>query len=295
MPSLTSLRKGEGFLPICRTRARFGKLAAMASQHFTPAAQRAFAAATAWTSGNDCDELEPPELLLGLLAETECRAAALLDRARHRSRGRVATLARRDGRSPRWHSADGQLSQAACCQSLRRPRIACGSILVRWSWQPNICCWACWRLSTKRAVGSSSAALSVDALEADIHRWYGHRPGPLAVDVLELRIEGDRSDGANLADQDVGDEANQAAHQPSPSLSQRERGLVARLQGWATPDLLCRVSQAVGPSPYPLPGGEGSSEPSPCCGSSTPRRIGPARGCASSRTTLRHGARRSAS
>ncbi len=50
----------------------------MASHHFTPAAQRALAAAAAWTGGNDCDELEPQELLLGLLAETECRAAALL-------------------------------------------------------------------------------------------------------------------------------------------------------------------------------------------------------------------------
>ncbi|MEX0713299.1 MAG: thiamine phosphate synthase [Pirellulales bacterium] len=45
---------------------------------FTPGAERALAAAARWTSGNDCDALEPAELLLGLLDEVECRAARML-------------------------------------------------------------------------------------------------------------------------------------------------------------------------------------------------------------------------
>ena len=45
---------------------------------FTPAAERALLAATAWSVRADTDELDVPEVLLGLLAEPECRAALLL-------------------------------------------------------------------------------------------------------------------------------------------------------------------------------------------------------------------------
>jgi len=45
---------------------------------FTPAALRAFKAASHWSSGADFNGLAPPELLLGLLAEAECRAAGML-------------------------------------------------------------------------------------------------------------------------------------------------------------------------------------------------------------------------
>lgn len=52
----------------------------MPRYQFTPAAARAFAAAAAWTSGDDFADLEPPELLLGLLDEAESRAAEILAR-----------------------------------------------------------------------------------------------------------------------------------------------------------------------------------------------------------------------
>ncbi|HJT33628.1 MAG TPA: thiamine phosphate synthase [Pirellulales bacterium] len=52
----------------------------MPRYQFTPAAARAFAAAAAWTSGDDFADLEPPELLLGLLDEAESRAAEMLAR-----------------------------------------------------------------------------------------------------------------------------------------------------------------------------------------------------------------------
>ena len=44
---------------------------------FTPGSERVLAAAAAWRSCDDRDELGAPELLLGLLAEAECRAAGI--------------------------------------------------------------------------------------------------------------------------------------------------------------------------------------------------------------------------
>src|SRR3569623_1237548 len=45
---------------------------------FTPAAERALAAAAQWRSPDFHDELGAPALLLGLLDEPECRAAIML-------------------------------------------------------------------------------------------------------------------------------------------------------------------------------------------------------------------------
>ena len=60
---------------------------------FTPAAERALTYASGWSSRNGYDELEAEPLLLGLLAEPECRAAAMLARAGHRCSGRPPPLA----------------------------------------------------------------------------------------------------------------------------------------------------------------------------------------------------------
>ena len=56
-----------------------GKLTIM-EHEFTSAASRALARAAAWLDRNDCKELSGPALLLGLLAEPECRAALRLAR-----------------------------------------------------------------------------------------------------------------------------------------------------------------------------------------------------------------------
>jgi thiamine-phosphate pyrophosphorylase len=45
---------------------------------FSPAAERAFLHAAGWSDGTGCTELTAPALLLGLLAEPECRAARIL-------------------------------------------------------------------------------------------------------------------------------------------------------------------------------------------------------------------------
>jgi thiamine-phosphate pyrophosphorylase len=47
---------------------------------FTAAAERALQCASGWASRTGCDELEAVPLLVGLLAEPECRAAAMLAR-----------------------------------------------------------------------------------------------------------------------------------------------------------------------------------------------------------------------
>ena len=47
---------------------------------FTPAAERAICHAAAWLGGSDCNEWPGVALLLGLLAEPECRAALMLAR-----------------------------------------------------------------------------------------------------------------------------------------------------------------------------------------------------------------------
>ena len=54
------------------------RLRLLCAFELTPAAERALEAAAAWTSSNDPDDLGVPEVLLGLLAEPECRAALLL-------------------------------------------------------------------------------------------------------------------------------------------------------------------------------------------------------------------------
>jgi thiamine-phosphate pyrophosphorylase len=47
-------------------------------REFTPAAERVLAEAGHWSNGESCDELAAPALILGLLAENECRAAIVL-------------------------------------------------------------------------------------------------------------------------------------------------------------------------------------------------------------------------
>ncbi|MGH7137164.1 MAG: Clp protease N-terminal domain-containing protein, partial [Pirellulales bacterium] len=50
----------------------------LARYQFTPAASRALVAAARWTSGGDPGAVAPTELLLGLLDESESRAAEML-------------------------------------------------------------------------------------------------------------------------------------------------------------------------------------------------------------------------
>jgi len=72
---------------------------------FTEAVQRALAEAVTWSSSPTSPELEAPALLLGLLAESECRAAIVLDThgvTPERVLERWPRLARHPKRYPAW-------------------------------------------------------------------------------------------------------------------------------------------------------------------------------------------------
>jgi thiamine-phosphate pyrophosphorylase len=185
----------------------------MASQLFTPAAQRVLAAAAAWTSGDDFDALEPPELLLGLLAETECRGAALLAA---KGIDREAVLQRWPGL--RAVSANGQRSGQLSPSMLSVIAAAEDRL---WEYPRPL------ELATEHLLlGLLAAAheagqwlvergFSADALEAEIHRWYGHRPGPLAVEVLDTRdIARDEDAAPEIASLGMGREVTWETREP---------------------------------------------------------------------------------
>ena len=70
---------GDGATSASSAVARFGgRIAGVEDYQFTPAAERALIAAARWTCNGDVSALGVPELLLGLLAEAESRAAEML-------------------------------------------------------------------------------------------------------------------------------------------------------------------------------------------------------------------------
>jgi thiamine-phosphate pyrophosphorylase len=148
---------------------------------FTPASERALETAAAWTSSNDIDVLGVPEVLLGLLAEPECRAALLLAQcdvdpaAVHR---RFPTLARLE--PPRLERT-GQFSKelAGCFRMLE-------SLLVDYP-RPLFLATEHVLLGIVAAKNEASlwledCGLRADALEAQVHRLSGHQSGPLPLD-----------------------------------------------------------------------------------------------------------------
>ena len=154
---------------------------------FTPAAQRALTCAAGWTSGEDCDALEAPALLLGLLAESECRAAIMLARhgvdaaaVRRRWAELTPCTAPTGGISlpPKRFSAEVEFSLQTACQRLAeypRPLVLATEHVL---------------LGLVTAEHEPSAwlrqqGLDPEKLEAEIHRLYGYRPGPLPMEPLD--------------------------------------------------------------------------------------------------------------
>jgi thiamine-phosphate pyrophosphorylase len=148
---------------------------------FTPASERALEAAAAWTSSSDIDALGVPEVLLGLLAEPECRAALLLAQcdvdpaAVHR---RFPTLARLE--PPRLERT-GQFSKelTGCLKMVE-------SLLLDYP-RPLFLATEHVLLGIVAAKNEASlwledCGLRADALEAQVHRLSGHQPGPLPLD-----------------------------------------------------------------------------------------------------------------
>jgi thiamine-phosphate pyrophosphorylase len=162
---------------------------------FTAAAERAMGEAAAWSTFDGSTELEAPAILLGLLAESECRAAMIL--ARHAIDAptvvrRWPTLARREARFPAWggsnalprsspeggvpirrFSAGVEVSLAAARRRLfdyPRPLIlATEHILLGLADADH-----------EVAVWLRQQGLDPDVIEAEIHQHYGHVRDPRA-------------------------------------------------------------------------------------------------------------------
>ncbi|MEX2113203.1 MAG: thiamine phosphate synthase [Pirellulales bacterium] len=153
----------------------------------TPGAQRALLAATTWTrasGGAARDQLDVPEVLLGLLAEPECRAALLLaavgvdlEVAQTRFSDLVAGAQADPERLQRATSewAECLIAGQECLIDYPRPLTLATEhlLLCIMSAENDVSRWLCER------------GLLLEALEAEVHRLSGHQPGPLPIDMDE--------------------------------------------------------------------------------------------------------------
>ncbi len=167
---------------------------------FTPAALRALTYAAGWTARDGCDELEPPVVLLGLLAESECRAAITL--ARHGIDtsgvcGRWPEMTPCEspvgGREGRLGLLSLELQELLDTARRRMaeyadPVLATEHLLLE-------------LVAAESEVGTwlREQGLQPEALEAEIQRVYGYDPNPLPLEELadeEPRspVEGERAE-----------------------------------------------------------------------------------------------------
>jgi thiamine-phosphate pyrophosphorylase len=150
---------------------------------FTPAAERALAAAAGWIDAGYAgdNDLHVAEVLLGLLHEPECRAALLLAACRvdaQAVRRRFPGLApagsidpARAGRfSPEWidclSTALGLLSDYPRPLELATEHLLLGIVAT----------------PSEASQWLAQCGLRADALEAEVHRLSGHHVGPLPID-----------------------------------------------------------------------------------------------------------------
>ena len=204
---------------------------------FTPGAERAIQRATNWSDCSDSPQISAPALLLGLLAETECRAAITLeglqinspailnkwprfdtpnpDKTSSGKSGENVGIARTKADKPvpiERFSADVKASLAATCellQDLPTPLILATEHLL---------------LGLAAAEHEAAAwlrELGLDplALAKEIHLQYGISPEPLPLDDLEP-IEIDQPDvSVNLP----ADPQQSGSSDPSIGVSRQER------------------------------------------------------------------------
>jgi thiamine-phosphate pyrophosphorylase len=156
---------------------------------FTPAAERALLAAAGWISYADVAELHLPEVLLGLLAEPECRAALLLaqcdvdPQAVHR---RFPNLAPPSTFPPaeRAHRFSAELT--SCLDAAENRLIEYPSPLVLATEHVLL-----GLVATENEVAQwlADCGLRAEDLEQEIHRLAGHKPGPLPLEITEEPLE----------------------------------------------------------------------------------------------------------
>ena len=154
---------------------------------FTPGARRALAAASGWTSRDDANDLHVPEVLLGLLAEPECRSALVLanynvDAAAVRRRFPALEMLapHKPGRESRFSAEWAKCLNAVEELLLEYPQpleLATEHLLLGLAVSDNeVSRWL------------AECGLNADALEAEVHRLAGHQPGPLPIDVADFDV-----------------------------------------------------------------------------------------------------------
>ncbi len=154
---------------------------------FTPGAERAIAVAAGWISSDESDELGLPEVLMGLLAEPECRAALVL--ARHQIdaqsvRRRFPSLREIDAppvddrhHSRAWHQCL-QTVEDLLIEYPRPLELATEHLLLALvAAESDVSRWL------------AEQGLAADVLEAEVHRLAGFQPGPLPLEPLEVELD----------------------------------------------------------------------------------------------------------
>lgn len=145
------------------------------------------AAAAGWISSDESDELGLPEILLGLLAEPECRAALVLARhqidaesvrRRFSSLREVAAGAAPDRHDSRvWHhclqTVEDLLIEYPRPLELATEHLLLGLVAA----ESDVSRWL------------AEQGLAADVLEAEVHRLAGFQPGPLPLDPLDVDFD----------------------------------------------------------------------------------------------------------
>jgi len=200
---------------------------------FTAAAERALEAASQWSSRSDSDALELPELLMGLLAEPECRAALILA-----ARGVGSPEIQREWPNltcrPVGADAPRRLSEevinsfaAAESQLIDFPRplaLATEFILLG-------------IVAEGGHVGEwlAQQGLSLDVVEVEIHALYDYKPGPLAIPDEELPDQLDIAEDEPSIAADVLPTSMVAT--PTPLASMPESGATPSAAVWRILDV----------------------------------------------------------
>ncbi len=162
---------------------------------FTAGARRATLEAACWSTRAHYDELEAPALLLGLLVESECRAAIALRRCQidaQAVRRRWPTLQRLEAgriseRPPQGCRTDPFADlPTAVLRFSAEVEASLAAIADRLQEYPRPLTLATEHLLLGLAAAEHEVAvwlrqrgIDPEALEAEIHRRHGHLPGPL--------------------------------------------------------------------------------------------------------------------
>jgi len=188
---------------------------------FTPGSERVLAAAAAWRSRDDRDELGAPELLLGLLAESECRAAVALQ-----THGIDAEAVLRQ-----WPALRPTARALTPKQDVSADVAAAFQEAHDRLWDyptPLALATEFILLGLASAPGDTgdwlrAQGLDPQILEQQIHRHYGHESGPLPIEPDEIdavivagHVGASDAEPARAADVSAGSEASAALPTTAP-------------------------------------------------------------------------------